>query len=112
MGPNGLNSGKGVNMRRTSILFAATAAALLFTAGQADAASCRDASGKFTKCPTATAAATRCKDASGKFAKCSAPGATPVAASTKSTTTTTTAKPAAAKTTKKTTKTTTTAAPH
>ena len=36
---------------------------------------CRDAHGKFMKCPTA--AAKHCKDAHGKFAKCSAPGAKP-----------------------------------
>ena len=43
------------------------------------AAPCKDAKGKFTKCPPAKAApATRCKDAKGKFAKCGTPGATPV----------------------------------
>ena len=54
-------------------LFAASAAAVPMTA---EAAPCKDAKGKFTKCPTATAApAARCKDAKGKFAKCGTPGA-------------------------------------
>lgn len=45
-------------------------------AGPALAAPCRDAHGKFVKCPTAHAAArpARCKDAHGKFAKCGTPG--------------------------------------
>jgi hypothetical protein len=43
------------------------------------AAPCRDAHGKFVKCPTAHAAAkpVRCKGVHGKFAKCGAPGAKP-----------------------------------
>ena len=42
------------------------------------AAACRDAKGKFIKCPPPAAAkATRCKDAKGKFAKCGTPGAKP-----------------------------------
>jgi hypothetical protein len=41
------------------------------------AAPCRDAKGKFIKCPTKPAKPTRCKDAKGKFAKCSTPGAKP-----------------------------------
>ena len=60
------------------ILIATTFAfAMLATA--ANAAPCKDAHGKFTKCPEVTSTAqARCKDASGKFAKCSAPGAKPV----------------------------------
>ena len=43
------------------------------------AAPCRDAKGKFIKCPPAASApAKRCKDAKGKFAKCGTPGAGPV----------------------------------
>jgi len=60
-----------------------TAAALLSLAsGPALAAPCKDAKGKFTKCPPAAApvAGVRCKDAKGKFAKCGAPGAKPIAA--------------------------------
>jgi len=45
------------------------------------AAPCKDAKGKFMKCPPAAPVkAVRCKDAKGKFAKCDAPGAKPVAA--------------------------------
>jgi len=44
----------------------------------ASAAPCRDAKGKFIKCPTAKPAAPkRCK-LNGKFAKCGTPGAKPV----------------------------------
>ena len=45
------------------------------------AAPCKDAKGKFTKCPTvasAPAAGVRCKDGKGKFAKCGTPGAVPM----------------------------------
>lgn len=56
----------------------AAVAAMTFT-GSALAAPCKDAKGKFTKCPAAAAAKpVRCKDAKGKFAKCDAPGAKPM----------------------------------
>jgi hypothetical protein len=42
------------------------------------AAPCRDAKGKFVKCPDKKASPTRCKDAKGKFAKCGTKGAKPV----------------------------------
>ncbi len=49
------------------------------TISVADAAPCRDARGKFTKCPSAAPApAARCKDSKGKFAKCGTAGAGPV----------------------------------
>ncbi len=62
----------------------ATAAVLAFSLAafaSADAKPCKDAKGKFTKCPVAAAPAkpVTCKDAKGKFAKCTAPGAKPVA---------------------------------
>ena len=42
------------------------------------AAPCRDAKGKFIKCPTKKPAApARCRDAKGKFAKCGTKGAKP-----------------------------------
>jgi hypothetical protein len=46
------------------------------------AAPCRDAKGKFVKCPTKAAPAkatksTRCRDAKGKFVKCGTKGAKP-----------------------------------
>ncbi len=57
-------------------LLAATAALGLMTS-PALAAPCKDAKGKFTKCPPAQKAPVRCK-ANGKFAKCGTPGAKPV----------------------------------
>lgn len=61
------------------IRHAVIAAGLLGLLGTpALAVPCRDAKGKFIKCPTAAApAATRCKDSKGKFAKCGTPGAKP-----------------------------------
>jgi hypothetical protein len=48
-------------------------------AAPAFAAPCKDAKGKFVKCPVAASAAPkRCKDAKGKFTKCGTPGAKPV----------------------------------
>ena len=44
--------------------------------GKDKKATCRDAKGKFIKCP-ATTAAKRCRDAKGHFAKCGTPGAKP-----------------------------------
>lgn len=46
-------------------------------AAPAQAAPCRDASGKFVKCDTVKPQTTKCKDAKGKFAKCGTPGAVP-----------------------------------
>ncbi len=41
--------------------------------GAASAKQCRDAKGKFMKCPTTTSApATKCRDKKGKFTKCPA----------------------------------------
>jgi hypothetical protein len=51
------------------------------TAAPAIAAPCRDAKGKFVKCPpkpAPKAAPMRCKNAKGQFAKCGTPGAKPV----------------------------------
>ena len=54
---------------------------LALSTASASAAPCKDAKGKFTKCPAAAPAAKQvCKDAKGKFAKCGAPGAVPVPA--------------------------------
>lgn len=50
------------------------AAVLSITATPTFAAPCRDAKGKFIKCPPVKAAPARCKDAKGKFAKCGTPG--------------------------------------
>ena len=62
-------------MRRT----VSALAALTFLASSAAlAAPCKDAKGKFVKCPPVAAKATRCKDAKGKFVKCGTPGAMPM----------------------------------
>ena len=63
-------------MIRLALVAALSLASL--SAGPALAAPCKDAKGKFTKCPPVKAATVRCKDAKGKFAKCDAPGATPI----------------------------------
>ena len=57
-----------------------TAAAMLtLAATPALAAPCKDAKGKFIKCPAAAAPkATKCKGPNGKFAKCGTPGAKPI----------------------------------
>ena len=64
-------------MIRSSFLIAASA--LMLAGAPAYAAPCKDAHGKFTKCPaaaTAKAAPQHCR-ANGKFAKCGTPGAKP-----------------------------------
>lgn len=55
------------------MLIAATALSLLSV--PALAAPCRDAKGKFIRCPRPVASAARCKDARGRFAKCGTAGA-------------------------------------
>ncbi|MET0307844.1 MAG: hypothetical protein ABW023_03970 [Sphingomonas sp.] len=56
----------------------ALAAAAMLTSPAFAAAPCKDAKGKFIKCPTAAAKpAARCRDAKGHFAKCGTPGAKP-----------------------------------
>lgn len=64
-------------------IFAAVVALGLLVAAPSMAAQCRNAKGKFTKCPTpavstATPAATttKCRDAKGKFTQCPATAAT------------------------------------
>ncbi len=61
-----------------TMLIAASALAML--SSPALAAPCKDAKGKFIKCPPAAAAPApkRCKSATGKFAKCGTPGAKPI----------------------------------
>ena len=59
-------------------LIVITAAAALVFAGPAFAAPCKDAKGKFIKCPPVAAApSVRCRTAKGAFAKCGTPGAKP-----------------------------------
>jgi hypothetical protein len=59
--------------------FLSLVAAAALVATPAFAAPCRDARGKFIKCPAARSAAApkRCR-LHGKFAKCTTPGAKPV----------------------------------
>ena len=56
------------------------AAAFVLASAPGFAAPCKDAKGKFTKCPPASTSTppARCKTANGKFAKCGTPGAKPV----------------------------------
>ena len=68
-------------MRKALVLAATLAIALSSAGASLAAAPCRDAKGKFIKCPPPAAAPakpTKCKDAKGKFAKCGTPGAKPV----------------------------------
>ncbi len=57
-------------------LIAAAGLALLATTPATAAAPCKDAKGKFMKCPPAKAPPVRCR-AKGKFVKCGTPGAKP-----------------------------------
>jgi len=59
------------------LLFAAASLSLLVGA-PAIAAPCKDAKGRFTKCPKAPVKTVRCKSANGRFAKCGTAGAKPV----------------------------------
>jgi hypothetical protein len=59
--------------------FGTVIVAALFVASYAPAAHaapCKDAKGKFIKCPPAKPM--KCKGANGKFAKCGTPGAKPI----------------------------------
>lgn len=63
-------------MRTFALAFATIA---LAGSAPAFAAPCKDAKGRFVKCPDKTPAKPmRCKDAKGKFAKCGTPGAKPM----------------------------------
>ena len=57
----------------------AAAVAALFIGAAVGAAPCRDAKGKFIKCPPPKTAPApkKCRDAKGHFAKCGTPGAKP-----------------------------------
>lgn len=62
----------------TRTLAFAAALALTFSSAAFAKAPCRDAHGRFAKCPPAAAAPKHCRDAkTGRFAKCDAPGARP-----------------------------------
>ena len=68
--------GKETRHMRT-MLFAAASLSLLIGAPSM-AAPCKDAKGRFAKCPKAPTKAVECKSANGKFAKCGTAGAKPV----------------------------------
>lgn len=63
-------------MRR--VLFAAASIALLAGSAPSIAAPCKDAKGKFTKCPPKVEKPVRCKNAKGQFAKCGTASAKPM----------------------------------
>lgn len=63
-------------MYRFALAFAA--AAMLAAPVTAAGPGCRDAKGKFIKCPTTPKKVVRCKLANGKFAKCGTAGAKPI----------------------------------
>ncbi len=66
-------------MRTTAVLVMGIVLAIGAVPTAAAGEQCRNASGKFIKCPSKTGATpTRCKDSKGKFAKCGTPGAKPV----------------------------------
>lgn len=61
------------------IALAVAAAAMVAVPATSYAAQCRNAAGKFVKCPEKKAATPkRCKDAKGQFVKCGTPGAKPI----------------------------------
>ena len=59
------------------LVIALSALGLVAVPTTVTASPCRDAKGRFVKCPTKPAKPTRCKDAKGKFAKCGTKGAKP-----------------------------------
>lgn len=61
-----------------TVLALLAAVSLATIPAMSSAAPCRDARGKFVKCPAKAAPAKKCKDAKGKFAKCGTPGAKPI----------------------------------
>ncbi|KQS04385.1 hypothetical protein ASG11_09090 [Sphingomonas sp. Leaf357] len=62
-------------MSMRKLIIAATALAFAVSATPSFAAPCKDAKGKFTKCPPKPA--TKCR-LNGKFASCKTPGAKPM----------------------------------
>ncbi len=65
---------------RHALILSAIISLALSSFGAAAAAPCKDAKGRFTKCPPAVAAVAKpkkCRDAHGHFAKCGTLGAKP-----------------------------------
>jgi hypothetical protein len=73
-----LNRETGEIMLKNIVAATMALAFIAGTAAPAIAAPCRDAKGKFVKCPPVKPAPVRCKNAKGQFAKCGTPGAKPV----------------------------------
>ena len=70
-------SARGLPMSKSLSIVVALAIGLSAASGAAFAAPCKDAKGKFIKCPAPAAA--RCRDKTSKaFAKCGAPNTEPV----------------------------------
>lgn len=65
------------NSAMRNLIIALAAASFIAGSTPSIAAPCRDAKGKFVKCPSAKAKPTHCRDAKGKFAKCGTKGARP-----------------------------------
>ena len=59
------------------VILALSAFSLIAGTAPALGEPCRDAKGKFVKCPTKVAKPTKCRDAKGHFAKCGTKGAKP-----------------------------------
>jgi hypothetical protein len=59
------------------IIIALSVLGLVAGSAPAFGAPCRDAKGKFVKCPKPAAKLARCRDAKGHYAKCGAKGAKP-----------------------------------
>ena len=59
------------------LVIALSALGLVISSAPAIGAPCRDAKGKFTKCPTPAPKPTKCRDAKGHYAKCGTKGAKP-----------------------------------
>jgi hypothetical protein len=67
-----------MRMFRKLMIATASIAMLASATPTLAAGPCKDAKGKFVKCPAKPAKPVKCKDAKGKFAKCGTPGAKPI----------------------------------
>jgi hypothetical protein len=68
---------QGSRKMRKVILALSAMALIAGSAPSLAAAPCREAKGKFIKCPPKPAKPVKCRDAKGKFAKCGTKGAKP-----------------------------------
>jgi hypothetical protein len=58
-------------------IIALSAFGLIAGSAPATGSPCRDAKGKFVKCPPKKTAPVKCRNAKGQYAKCGTPGAKP-----------------------------------